>query len=123
MSTKSGRDRSGSFSKDKSSKFKDNKEPRESRGDGTNQPKDRNYFLKYVQSVWHNQASELPALNSEEQLKDDNKILKLKEEAKALYEKLSEEYEAGTILSINWCCFYETGYHPNVIRRRTCSSS
>lgn len=98
MSTHTKRDRSGSFSKDKSGRKPSfEKAPREARGDGTNQSKDRNYFLKYVQSVWWSQAAELPALNSEEQLKDDNKILKLKEEAKTVYETLAEEYENGTL--------------------------
>lgn len=97
MSEKPRRDHKGSFHKGR--RPRQRYEPREPRGDGTNQAKDRNYFLKYVQSVWYSQAAELPALNSEELLKDDNQILKLKEEAKALYEQLADEYETGTLSS------------------------
>jgi ribosome biogenesis protein MAK21 len=43
--------------------------------------------------VWHEQAVELPELDSSEPLKDDARILRLKEEAKQLYEKLSAEFE------------------------------
>ena len=59
-------------------------------------PKDRNYFLKYPQSIWYEQAKELPALDSKDQLEDENKILLIKQEAKELYEKLSEDFEDST---------------------------
>lgn len=95
MSDKPKKSRSGSFSKSpKTEKKNSSSEPR---GDTTKAEKDRNYFLKYVQSVWHVQAAELPALNSNEPLKDDDKILRLKEEAKTLYETLSDSYENGTL--------------------------
>ena len=74
--------------------------PSVDRTNGTNVPKDRNYFLKYPQSVWYEQGAELPALDSTEPLKDESKILKLKEEAKQLYEKFSSEFEDRTYLSI-----------------------
>lgn len=113
MSDKQRRDRRGSFSKgNPHRKPYVPREPREPRGD---QPKDRNYFLKYVQSVWYSQADELPALNSEELIKDDNQILKLKEEAKALYEKLAEEYEVGTCSATLLRCKDLTG---SLLKRR-----
>ena len=65
--------------------------------DPTKGPRDRNYFLKYPQSVWHEQAVELPELDSSEPLKDDARILRLKEEAKQLYEKLSAEFEESAL--------------------------
>lgn len=60
---------------------------------GTDAPRDRKYFLKHVQSIWHIQAAELPELDSKELLKDDDKILELKAEARQLYEKLTAEFE------------------------------
>lgn len=68
------------------------------RTNGTNVPKDSKYFLKYPQSVWYEQGAELPALDSNEPLKDENKILKLKEEAKQLYEKFSTDFDDSTCL-------------------------
>lgn len=82
---------SSKSSKSKSPVFKASDEDH----DPSKGPKDRNYFLKYPQSIWHEQATELPALDSQHELKDENRILRLKEEAKQLYEKLSHEYEEG----------------------------
>lgn len=61
-------------------------------------PKDRKYFLKYPQAVWHIQASELPELDSKELEKDEKRILALKTESKQLYNKLAHEYEESTSL-------------------------
>ena len=97
MSGKSGKSKEALKSPTKGKTIaKPSTRPSVERTTGTNVPKDRNYFLKYPQSVWYEQGAELPALDSNEPLKDENKILKLKEEAKQLYEKYSAEYEEST---------------------------
>lgn len=63
-------------------------------------PKDRNYFLKYPQSIWYEQAKELPKLDSNEVVDDTDFILEMKAKARDLYEKLASEFEEGMFYSI-----------------------
>jgi hypothetical protein len=88
----------------------------------TDVPRDRNYFLKYPQSVWYEQAKELPSLDSNEMLEDENRILKLKEEAKQLYETLSEEFDGSTYCSILPTDFDACSSSWQVMRRESMST-
>ena len=103
----------GKESKSKNS-HKHRSEPRGPSDEIKEVKKDRKYFLKYPQAVWHIQADELPELDSKELEKDEKRILALKTEAKQLYDSLSQEYEQSTTSPIKFATFVAQNWRSSL---------